>query len=54
MADRFIDNVTPLDAATLNQFEEDMKEVAKEPATQTQFGSIKIWVSGNVLYISTK
>ena len=25
MSDRFIDNVTPLNAETLNKFEEDMK-----------------------------
>lgn len=53
MSDRFVDNVTLLNAATLNKFEEDMKEAAKEPATQTQFGSVKIWVSGSTLYIST-
>ena len=54
MSNRFVDNETPLDAATLNQFEDDMKEAAKEPASQTKFGSIKIWVSGSTLYISTK
>ena len=54
MADRFQDNVTPLDAATLNQFEDDMREAAKEPASQTDFGSVKIWVSGSTLYISTQ
>ena len=54
MSDRFVDDVTLLDAETLNQFEEDMKAAAKEPASQTQFGSVKIWVSGNTLYISTE
>lgn len=58
MSNRFIDNVTSLDAATLNQFEEDMKEYAEEkaaePASQTKFGSVKIWTSGTTLYISTK
>ena len=58
MADRFQDNVTPLDAATLNKFEDDMKQYAedqcKEPASQNQFGSVKIWTSGSTLYISTK
>lgn len=54
MADRFQDNVTPLDAATLNQFEDDMREAAKEPATQSEFGSVKIWTSGSTLYISTQ
>lgn len=57
MSNRFTDNVTPLDAATLNQFEEDMKQYAEEqaakPASQTAFGSVKIWVSGSTLYIST-
>lgn len=45
-------------AETLNKFEEDMKQYASEhmgePASQTSFGSIKIWVSGSTLYISTK
>ena len=54
MADRFQDNVTPLDAATLNQFEDDMREAAKEPATQSEFGSVKIWTSGSTLYINKK
>ena len=58
MSDRFIDNVTPLNAETLNKFEEDMKQYASEqmgePASQTSFGSIKIWVIGSTLYISTK
>ncbi len=58
MSNRFEDNVTPLDAATLNEFEEEMKEYAKEqaekPASQTVFGSVKVWVSGSTLYISTK
>ena len=58
MSDRFIDNVTPLNAETLNKFEEDMKQYVSEqmgePASQTSFGSIKIWVSGSTLYISTK
>lgn len=58
MSNRFEDNVTPLDAATLNQFEEDMKEYAKEqaetPASQKTFGSVKVWTSGNTLYISTQ
>jgi hypothetical protein len=58
MSNRFVDNVTPLDAATLNQFEEDMKQYAEEQAetkaaTQTSIGGIKIWVSGTVLNIST-
>lgn len=58
MSERFIDNITPLDAATLNKFEDDMKQYAedqvKEPASQNQFGSVKIWTSGSTLYISTK
>lgn len=58
MSNRFVDNETPLNAETLNQFEEDMKqyaeEQANEPATQNQIGGVKIWVSGNTLYISTK
>lgn len=31
MGNRFVDNVTPLDAATLNKFEEDMKHCASIP-----------------------
>lgn len=58
MSNRFEDNVTPLDAATLNQFEEDMKEYAKEkaetPASQTVFGAVKIYTSGSTLYIITR
>lgn len=55
MSDRFTDNVTQLNAATLNQFEEDMKEYADDvPAgTQTKLGGVKIWVSGSTLYIKT-
>ena len=58
MANRFQDNVTPLDAATLNKFEDDMKQYAedqsKEPASQNQFGCVKNWTSGSTHYISTK
>lgn len=59
MSNRFVDNVTPLDAATLNKFEEDMKQYADDkaemaPASQTTLGGVKIWVSGSTLYISTQ
>ena len=55
---RFVDNVTPLNAETLNQFEEDMKEYAEEQAeipaaSQANLGGVKIWISGTTLYIST-
>lgn len=59
MSNRFVDNVTPLNAATLNQFEEDMKqyadshEITVTPANQTTLGGVKIWLSGTTLYIST-
>jgi len=58
MSNRFEDNKTPLDAAILNQFEEDMKRYAEnqagtKAASQTNLGGVKIWVSGTVLYIST-
>ena len=58
MSNRFTDNVTPLNAATLNQFEEDMKQYAEEQGemsagSQTKLGGVKIWVSGTTLYIST-
>lgn len=58
MSNRFVDNVTPLDGATLNQFEEDMKRYVEEQsepqaATQTSIGGVKIWISGTVLNIST-
>ena len=60
MSNRFVDNVTPLNAETLNGFEEDLKEYTDEqvaeilkPATQTVLGGVKIWVSGTTLNIST-
>lgn len=31
MSNRFVDNVTPLNAETLNQFEEDMKQISSLP-----------------------
>lgn len=57
MSNRFIDNVTQLNAATLNKFEDDMKQCAEsheiEPASQNTVGGVKIWTSGGTLYIST-
>ena len=57
MSDIFVDNVTPLNAETLNQFEEYLKQYAKDqaaiPASQNTFGSVKIWVEGTTLNIST-
>ena len=59
MSNRFIDNETPLNAATLNQFEEDMVNMIEQnqailsPASETTLGGIKIWVSGTTLYIKT-
>ncbi len=59
MSNRFVDNVTPLDAATLNGLEEDLKELIEQAtpqvptASQTVRGGIKIWVSGTTLNIST-
>ncbi len=58
MSTRFVDNVTPLDAKTLNQFEDDMRQYAEEqvkaPASETVLGSVKVWAEGSTLYISTK
>lgn len=59
MSNRFVDNVTPLNAEILNQFEEDMKrytdnhEVEISPANQTTIGGVKIWLVGTTLNIST-
>ena len=61
MSNRFVDNVTPLNAETLNQFEEDMKQytdtkvasITIPTANQSTPGGIKIWVSGTTLNIST-
>lgn len=58
MSTRFVDNVTPLDAETLNQFEDDMRKYAEEqaqaPASKTVLGCVKVWAEGSTLYISTK
>ncbi len=62
MSNRFIDNVTPLDASTLNKFEDDLKAFAEKtvqtnesaPASQTKLGGVKIWLDGSVLNISTE
>ena len=57
MSNRFVDNVTQLNATTLNKLEDDLKDYAdnKASSTATQYtaGVIKIWASGNTLYIKT-
>ncbi len=57
MSNRFVDNVTPLDAEILNKFEEDLKTYADErqivTATRTTKGGIKIWMDGATLHITT-
>ena len=55
MSTRFVDNVTPLDAETLNQFEDDLRkyaeEQAKESASETILGCVKIWAEGKLLIV---
>ena len=52
MGNRFVDNETELNAATLNGLEDDMKRYAEEQretaASQTTIGGIRIWVSGRI------
>lgn len=58
MGNRFVDNETELNAATLNGLEDDMKRYAEEQretaASETTIGGIRIWVSGSTLNISTE
>lgn len=59
MSNRFVDNVTPLNAATLNKFEEDLTNMLKDQsaevpvASQAVVGGAKIWLTGTTLNIST-